>query len=62
MSCSTCEIVSEKELEIRFTAGTYTFQVGKSRENLNEEKMVESLYYLSLHKKDTVKDAGPPFL
>lgn len=52
----------EKELELHFTADIYTFQVGKSRENLNEEKMVESLYYLNLYNKDAVKDAGPPFL
>lgn len=54
--------MSEKELELDFTADIYTFQVGKSRENLNEEKMVKSLYYLDLYKKDAVKDVGPPFL
>lgn len=53
--------MSEKELELRFTADIYTFQVGKSRENMNEEKIVESVYYLNLYKKDVVKDAGPSF-
>lgn len=54
--------MSERELELHFTADIYTFQVGKSRENLNEAKMGASLCELNLYKKDDVKDAGPPFL